>query len=213
MPRDPERTRTDIMDAAEALIFDHGFAGASVSAIIDEAGVTKGAFFHHFDTKNALARALVERFATADRALLDGAVERARRYSRDPVQRVLILVSLLEEYVEGRPGDEPPGCLYASYCYQAELFDQATLEVARRAMRSWRERVGEMLAEAVEAEPPRVPVEVDDLADMLTVIFEGAYVMSRTLHEPGSVGRQLRQYRQYLELLFGREAREGGGAA
>lgn len=43
------------------------------------------------------------------------------------------------------------------------------------------------------------------------MIFEGAFIVSRTMGEAGMVARQLRQYRNYLELLFGAVlAREPG---
>jgi hypothetical protein len=37
---------------------------------------------------------------------------------------------------------------------------------------------------------------------MMTVVFEGAFILSKTLKEPGVVAEQLGQYRDYLELLF-----------
>lgn len=43
----------------------------------------------------------------------------------------------------------------------------------------------------------------DSLADMMTVIFEGAFIVSKTLKEPGTVAAQLGHYRDYLVLLFG----------
>ena len=42
----------------------------------------------------------------------------------------------------------------------------------------------------------------DHVADMLMVIFEGAFVLSQTLEDPSVVAAQLRQYRNYLELIF-----------
>ncbi|GAA4446812.1 ScbR family autoregulator-binding transcription factor [Actinokineospora soli] len=59
-----ERTRTQILDAAAAVIDQHGFQGARLSGILAEAGVTKGAFYFHFSSKEELAHALIdEQFA------------------------------------------------------------------------------------------------------------------------------------------------------
>jgi len=192
------------MDAAEALILDHGFAGTSVGSVVERAGVTKGAFFHHFDTKADLARALVERYARWDREKLEGALERAERMSNDPLQQVLIVVTLFQEEAEGLA--EPyPGCLFASYGYQTELFDEETMDVARRAMLLWRDRLAAKFAEAAERHPPRVPVDPEGLADMITVIFEGAFIVSKTLEDPETVAEQLGHYKAYVELVFGVE--------
>jgi AcrR family transcriptional regulator len=55
-----ERTRCAIIDAAAAMFDEHGFNGASLSDILTEAGVTKGALYFHFSSKEELAHALVE---------------------------------------------------------------------------------------------------------------------------------------------------------
>ena len=53
-------TRRELLDAAEALIAERGFAQASLSAIADRAGVSKGAVYHHFQSKDDLLLALLD---------------------------------------------------------------------------------------------------------------------------------------------------------
>src|SRR5687767_15426039 len=89
--RDPEKTRENILDAAQALILDHGFGATTVDAVVTRAGITKGAFFHHFASKAELARSLVERYAEMDRQHLAHHLERARKLASDPLQQVLLL--------------------------------------------------------------------------------------------------------------------------
>lgn len=54
-----ERTRNAILDAAAAVFDERGFDGASLSEILSKAGVTKGALYFHFSSKEELARALI----------------------------------------------------------------------------------------------------------------------------------------------------------
>jgi TetR/AcrR family transcriptional repressor of nem operon len=200
-PRAGAPTREKILDASEGLILEQGYAGTSIDQIIDAVGMTKGTFFYHFKTKNDLARALIERFAAADARLLRENLERAEKLSTDPLQQILVFVGLFLEMAEGL--EEPyPGCLFASYCYESGHFDEETMAVVERGMLAWREALGAKLREAAEAHPPRAPVHLDSLADMMTVVFEGAFILSRTLKEPRAFAEQLRHYRQYLELLF-----------
>lgn len=202
MPRDASGTRTGIMDAAEALILDAGFAGTSVDSIVERAGVTKGAFFHHFPSKADLAHALVERYAALDREHLETFLDRAERLARDPLQQLLLFVGLFEEAMEELT--EPyPGCLFASYVYEAQLFDDRTHAVIRKAVGRWRNRLGAKIREVAAAHPPRVDVDLDSLTDSTWVAFEGAFVLSKAMREPGVVAAQLRQHRTYLELVFG----------
>lgn len=201
MSRASASTRADILDAAERLILDRGFSGTSVGRISERAGVTKGAFFHHFDSKADLAHALMERFADADLDQLEENLGRAEGLSRDPLQQLLILVGLYQEKME-RLSEPYPGCLFASYLHEAEILEDETLAVPRDVMRTWRERILAKLRDAAEAHPPVHEVDLESLADMLTVVFEGAFVVSKTLEEADVVARQLDHYRTYLELLF-----------
>ena len=190
------------MDVAESLILDQGFAATSVDAIVTGAGVTKGAFFHHFATKTELGHALVERWASLDEAHLGETMERAERLGRDPRQQLLLFVGLFEESMASLT--EPyPGCLLASTVHEAELFDQATHGRIRASVLAWRERLRGKLDEVAAVHPPRLDVDLDAVADQMWSTFEGAFILSQTLREAGVVAAQLRQYRNYLELLFG----------
>ena len=189
------------MDAAEGLILDFGFGSTTVDAVVEGAGVTKGAFFHYFATKSDLAHAIVKRYAERDAEHLEKTLARAERLSRDPLQQLLIAVGLFEEQMDALT--EPfPGCLFASYCYQSQLFDAQTLAIGRESMHLWRDRITHKLREVSERHTPRLDVDLDSLADMLLTIFEGAFVLSRTLDDARLVARQLAHYRSYLELLF-----------
>ena len=55
-----EETRTRIMDSALKLFSTRGFSAASVDDICQEAGISKGAFYHHFESKQALFLALLD---------------------------------------------------------------------------------------------------------------------------------------------------------
>lgn len=207
MPRDGSATRLRILDTAEEMVLQQGFTGTTVDAVIARAGVAKGAFFHHFASKSDLARALLERYADRDVAWLDAHVLRARRLVRDPLQRLLVLMGLIEE--EARNLNAERGCLFASFLYELQLIDDVTSPVVRRAMLHWRTVLRGMLDEVVAERTPRIDVDLDDLADGLMVLFEGSFVLARAVGEADTVARQLIQHRAYLELLF--DAVPGGG--
>ncbi|MBT3810340.1 MAG: TetR/AcrR family transcriptional regulator [Rhodospirillaceae bacterium] len=201
MPRDGTITRDKILDTAEALILDQGYSATSIDKLIAAVGVTKGAFFYHFENKAALAHTLVERYAQADLTLRDGFRARAEKLARDPLQQLLIFIGLYEELMEGF--DEPfPGCLFASYLYEANLFDDRTMQIIDDAYRDWRVTLGAMIDTVVETHTPNLPVNPDDLADMFTATIEGAFIMSKTLKEPKLVAAQIALYRDFVELLF-----------
>ena len=201
MPRDGTATREKILDAAEQCMLGRGFAGTTVDAILEAAEISRGTFFYHFDTKDDMARALVRRYADTDARISEEFMAKAEGLSRDPVQQVLIFMGLYIQMFEDL-GENPPGCLFAIYSYEAGLFDQATHDVIDEAFRHWRQLLGAKLDEAIASDPPRMSVESADLADLAYVTFEGAMIMGRVLNEKQAMVRALKHYRAYLELLF-----------
>jgi TetR/AcrR family transcriptional repressor of nem operon len=201
MPRDGTKTKERILDAAQTLILGHGYGATTVDKVIEEAGITKGAFFYHFDTKAELARAIIKRHVEADLALLDDLTAKAERLSRDPLQQLLIMVGLLID-AASEAVEAVPGCLIASFAYQKMEFDEETTEKLRHAFLTWRGRLSEKIRAVMETRKPKLPVNVDALADMATSCVEGAYIMSMVYGERTHMRAQLEQYRNYLELLF-----------
>jgi TetR/AcrR family transcriptional repressor of nem operon len=200
--RDPARTRESILDAAQALILDHGFGATTVDAVVSRAGITKGAFFHHFASKADLARSLVVRYAEMDRQHLAHHLERARKLASDPLQQVLLLIGFYEEDFDALDGPFP-GCLFASYIYENKLFDEGTLEVVRHTTLMWREEMTKLMAAVVEAHPPKIPVELESLADLFYALTEGSFIMTKTLSDKTLLSRHAKHLRNYLQLLFG----------
>ena len=196
-------TRQKLLDAAQELVNHQGFAATSVDQILERVGVTKGAFFHHFRTKNDLARALIERFAAGDQEILRANMERAEKLSDEPLQQVLIFVGLMIEVAEQLDASDEPGCLFATYCYESGLFDDDTERVITDAIDAWRVRIGDKLRAAIADRPPAKEVDVESLAEMITILLEGAFVLARTNPGRKHFSEQMRHYRNYLQLLFG----------
>ncbi len=71
MPRVYTSSKNKILDATERVILRDGPRGVTIDAVLTESGVSKGGFFHHFATKEALLGALLDRLSTevAERAL------------------------------------------------------------------------------------------------------------------------------------------------
>lgn len=201
MPRDGTATRQRILDATQRLVIAQGFAATSVDEVIAAAGTTKGGLFHHFASKQDLARALVERYAAEDAAITEDLIGRSERLSHDPLQQLLIFVGLLTDETEQqmRAG---PGCVFASFCYERQLVDEATRELIAESLRRFRERIRMKLDDVVRRYPPRAQIDLDPLADQVTTLIEGTHVMARALEDPSLIRGQLDQFRTYLELLF-----------
>jgi TetR/AcrR family transcriptional regulator, transcriptional repressor for nem operon len=201
MPRDGTATRERILDAAQRIVLERGFAATSVDAVLAKAPATKGAFFHHFPTKNELGRALLERYAAADERMLDDFMAVAEADSDDPAQQLVAFVRHFEQAADELAPTQP-GCLFVSFIYESQLAGDGDNDLIATSIRHWRMRLLEKLEAAAQAHPPAVAVDLHSLADQLFTTFEGGFILARAMHDPTHLRSQLTHLRHYLELLF-----------
>lgn len=194
-------TRDRLLEVAEAAVLAKGFASTSIDELIAATGITKSGFFYHFRDKNALAKALLLRYLEQDAALLESVFSRGDALHDDPLHAFLIGLKLFAEMLENIP-DNHPGCLAAAYCYQDQLFSQEIRELNAAGMLAWRTRFLERLRIIAERYPPRAPVDLTALADMITTIVEGGIILSKALRDAQILPAQILLYRDYLRLLF-----------
>ena len=197
-----ERTRERLMDLAYESIVEKGFAATSIEELVEAAGITKSGFFYHFRDKNDLARQLFERFLADDERIMDALEERARELSDDPLQAFLILLNLYAQMMDDMHALHP-GCMVATVTYQERMFDSEVRQMNVDYLMRMRARFERWLEEIVAAHPPRIEVNVQELADLLNVVVEGAIIQSKALRDEGLMGKQTRLYRNYIKLIFG----------
>ena len=139
--------RARLLDAAVQVIRTKGLSATSVDDLCAAAGVTKGAFFHHFESKQALAVAAAEHWSQTTGALFAAADYHA---IADPLDRILGYLDLRARLIAGSPADYT--CLvgtmtqeaFATYpdvrdACAASIFGHArTLEARLRSKRSRR---------------------------------------------------------------------------
>lgn len=201
MPKDGRATRERILTAAQTLVIEHGYAATSLDQVIAASASSKGAFFHHFESKRALADALVDRYVTSDLAFLDEALAAARQ-DADPAARVVAFVRYFEE-VAGELMHEQSGCLYASILIERELVSSGASDPITKAVELWREGFADLLHEALDGRRSSpTGIDVDALADHVWVTFEGAYLLARTTGDPDQMRRQLATLRTLLSALL-----------
>jgi TetR/AcrR family transcriptional regulator, transcriptional repressor for nem operon len=196
-----ESTRERIVATSEALMLEKGFAGTSLNDILEATDLTKGAFFHHFEDKQALGRAVVERYAHNDYALFEEWSARANRLSDDPLERCLIFLKLFEEYLAGL--DKPlAGCVFASYAYEASNFGPETHTYIRERLRLWQKLYEEKFRILIRTRKPAVPVTATELGELMVTLIEGGLIMGKAMADKRLLIRQSAQMRNYLQLLF-----------
>jgi AcrR family transcriptional regulator len=201
MPRKKGDARERLLDVAEASVLEKGFDATSIDELIAAVGITKSGFFYHFRDKTELARALLERYIERETTLFDELFARADELNEDPLHGFLVGLKMLAELFADLPNGHP-GCLIASYCYQDRLFDQQVRDLNAASVILWRKRFRHRLDAIAARYPPRVQVDLDDLADMLSVVADGGIILSKALKDPTALARQMLLYREFVRTVF-----------
>jgi AcrR family transcriptional regulator len=196
-----QETRTRILDAAQASVLAKGFGATSIEELLAETGLTKSGFFYHFRDKNELAKALLRRYIAEDEAVYDRIFGQARELTEDPLQVLLIGLKLLADLMGDLPRGHP-GCLVATSCYYERLFDREVRAINAEAALLWRRRFRTMFEEIAARYRSREEVPLDELADLISTVLEGAIIMSKALDDPQALKRQILALRGLIRGFF-----------
>lgn len=194
----PARDR--ILDAARRLVLEHGFAATTVDAVLADAEASKGAFFHHFPSKAALGRALVEQYAAADEQVLEEYMSAAEATSDDAAEQLIAFLRGFEQASDDILAVQP-SCLFVSFIYETELSDAGTDGLVLQSVLVWRRRIRAKLEQAAETHARFRELDLTALADQVFTVFEGAFLLARATGDSTAVRRQLAHLRHYIELL------------
>lgn len=202
MPRRPEpQTKDRILAAARALMLEKSYSAATVDEICARAGVTKGAFFHYFDSKEALGEETV-RFSYAKRRRV---YEEVRE--KDPVPSGKRLQEYMRALVAATKADEgPKGCLMGNLVQELYQTSPRLREACAAQLGDWQALLAEDFAAEAKAGATAKGVSGDELAALWLAVFEGAIILGKARQEPLLVPKLLDAYRR-LVLGAGKDQR------
>ena len=189
--------RARLLDAAVQVIRAQGYSATTVDDLCVAAGVTKGAFFHHFESKDALAVAAAEHWRLTTGALFEVAPyhqpERA-------VDRVLAYVDFRAALIVGTAAEY--SCLVGTMTQEVFETSPAIRDACAASIFGHAATLVADLAEALAdaGSPPGVTAE--SLARHTQSVIQGGFILSKAADDPGIVLESLDHLRRYLELLL-----------
>lgn len=164
-----------------------------------EAGVTKGAFFHHFSSKEALGVALADYWSSSTSAFF--ATAPFHHYA-DPVARVLGYIDLRIALLTGPA--ESFSCV-AGTMVQEQFRTSAPIRAACQASIAGNAAALEADLAAAIAQTGATGVTAAGLARHVQAVIQGAFVLAKAHggDDPAETAREhLQHLRHYFELLF-----------
>ncbi len=195
--------RTKLLNAAIEVVRKQGYAATSVDELCKKAGVTKGAFFHHFESKNALAVAAANHWSETTGALFAGAPYHA---PADPLDRVLAYIDFRRELLRGTPAE------FTCFAGTAVQEAFATSDDIRAACKSSIFGHAETLVADISEAMRRHKVKGDWTAQSLALhtqaVLQGAFILAKATGDAAVAVDSANHLRRYVELLFNRSTKD-----
>jgi TetR/AcrR family transcriptional repressor of nem operon len=194
--------RARLLDAALAVIRKQGYAASTVDDLCAAAGVTKGAFFHHFESKEALAVAAADHWSETTGVLFASADYHAKD---DPLERVLAYIDYRKTLIDGAIGDFT--CLVGTMVQESYETSAHIRDACRRSIEGHAKTLEADLAEAAAAHGVRMPrgkFDARSLALFTQAAIQGGFILAKSSGDPKAARESIDHLRRYVELLFGR---------
>lgn len=189
-------TRQKLLDAAFAEIHRHGFQAASVTQILSDTGLTKGALYHHFPDKKALGLAVVEEII---RPRLAAMMFEPLLGAEHPLAAMQSILS--EKAAESDPWVVTLGCPLNNLIQEMSPVDEEFRQHLNRLFQDWVETVKQGLLKGQAAGAVRKTVDAGETAFFIVSALEGCIGMSKNTQSIAAYRSCLKQLSQYLESL------------
>ena len=192
-------TRDRLIESARYLFWARGFAGTSMAELLAHAEVNSGSFYHFFDSKEALLRAVLEGYLHLLRPMV---VDPAFAIVREPVERIFAILAGYRERILATGCQY--GCPLGRLALEIDPENAPAHELIAQNFQGWIEAVRECLDAMKPALPPGTDTEA--VATYVLVVMEGGVMLSRSYRSVEPFDRAIGQLREHFRLLLSKPA-------
>jgi TetR/AcrR family transcriptional regulator, transcriptional repressor for nem operon len=194
MPK-PADTRDRLIDSARYLFWERGFAGTSMADLLAHANVNSGSFYHFFESKEALLRAVLDNYLQALRPVI---IDPAFASSSQPLERIFAILAGYRERILMTKCQY--GCPLGRLALEIDPENRPAHRLIAENFSGW---IG-AVRECVEQLRPRLPrsTNLDALATFVLVVMEGGVMLSRSYGSVEPFDLAVQQLRQHFTTLL-----------
>jgi TetR/AcrR family transcriptional regulator, transcriptional repressor for nem operon len=193
----PETARTRLLDAALRIVREKGYHAATVDELCVAAGVTKGAFFHHFKSKEELAIAAAHHWSTMTGGLFAGASYHA---FADPVDRVMGYLDFRAALIRGTTAEFT--CLAGTMAQETFMTNPDIRDACFDSIAGHAATLEADLAAAIKAREVGGGVTAKGLALHTQAVLQGGFILAKAKNDPAIASDSITHLRRYFGLLF-----------
>ncbi|PKR89148.1 TetR/AcrR family transcriptional regulator [Pleomorphomonas diazotrophica] len=192
--------RSKLLDAALSVIRHKGYSASTVDELCSAAGVTKGAFFHHFKSKDELGVAAADHWSATTSAMF---AEAAYHRHADPLDRVLAYIDFRKSLITGGLPDFT--CLVGTMVQETyetapDIRDACDRSISGHAATL----VADIEAAMAERDMVATGLTAQSLALHTQAVLQGAFILAKAKGGADVAKSSVDHLRRYIELLFGR---------
>jgi TetR/AcrR family transcriptional regulator, transcriptional repressor for nem operon len=190
-------SKTKLLQAALHLIRVKGYSATRIEDVCEAAGLTKGSFFHHFDSKEALALAAADYWIEGTGSLFASAPFHA---PEDPVDRLLAYVDFRKALLMGELADFT--CLVGTMVQEIYDTHPAIREACNRSISGHAATLIPDIEEAIRQRGIEPNWTAESLALYTQAAIQGAFILAKAKRGAAIAAECIDHLRHYLELLF-----------
>lgn len=188
-------TRDRLIHSARFLFWERGFAGTKMSDLLAHAEVNSGSFYHFFESKEALLRAVLEQYREALRLQV---VDPAFAKTNEPVERIFAILGGYRERIL-QTGCQY-GCPLGRLALEIDPENRPAHKLIAENFQGWIGAIRECL-EQVRGDLPKT-CDVEALATYVLAVMEGGVMLSRSYGAVEPFDRAVAQLREHFRLLL-----------
>ncbi|MCE9522511.1 MAG: TetR/AcrR family transcriptional regulator [Alphaproteobacteria bacterium] len=192
--------RTKLLNAAIEVVRAQGYAATSVDELCRKAGVTKGAFFHHFETKDALAVAAANYWSETTGALF---AQAPYHTPADPLDRVLAYIDFRKDLLQGTPAEF--SCFVGTTVQEAFGSSDEIRAACKASIFGHAETLVADISEAIRRYKVKGTWTAQSLALHTQAVLQGAFIIAKASGSATTAADSVNHLRRYIELLFNRK--------
>lgn len=196
--------RAKLLDVALSVIRAKGYAATSVDELCAAAGVTKGAFFHHFKSKEDLAIAAADHWSEVTGALF----ARAPYHDlADPLERVLAYIAFRKALLRGSVPEFT--CLAGTLVQETYETAPAIRDACERSITGHAATLVSDIAASMRERGMTPEWTAESLALHTQAVIQGAFILAKASGRAEVAADSIDHLHRYVEMLFGVGTRQG----